>query len=145
MRVLRLGRSLRSLAWVALLGAFAGCNRGPTLIPVQGKVTSGDKPLTTGFVIFHPDAARGNTSKEEPRADIDKQGNYVLLTRLDKGAAPGWYKVTVTAADQLDPKNPYFTKWLIPQKYIDPKMSGIAIQVVGSAAAGAYDLKLEPK
>jgi hypothetical protein len=105
----------------------------------------GDNPLTTGFVIFHPDTTRGNTSKEEPRADLDKQGNYVLFTRLDQGAAPGWYRVAVTAADQLDPKNPYFTKWLIPQKYIDPKTSGIAVQVVERAAAGTYDLKLDPK
>lgn len=123
----------------------AGCGGGSKLPQVQGKVTLAGQPLRTGFVIFHPDAARGNHSREEPRADIDVDGNYVLLTRLEKGAATGWYKVAVTAADQLDPNNPYFTKWLIPEKYIDPKTSGLAVLVVESAAPGAYDLKLDSR
>jgi hypothetical protein len=136
---------LRLLSGPICLFLLTGCGGGPKLPIVQGKVTAGDKPLRTGFVIFYPDKARGNDSKEEPRGDIDAEGNYVLYTRLEKGAASGWYKVAVSAADQIDPKNPYFTNWLIPQKYIDPRTSGLAIQVVEGPVPGAYDLKLDAK
>jgi hypothetical protein len=142
--------SLKS--WLILVGcgvlavSLAGCGKsGSKLVQVAGKVTAGNKPLTTGTVIFYPDAGRGNTSKEEPRGDIDSEGNYRLLTGIQTGAAAGWYKVAVTAADQVDPKNPYFTKWLIPEKYIDPRTSKLTIEVVASPAAGAYDLKLDAK
>jgi hypothetical protein len=124
----------------------AGCDTGKDrLVPVEGKVTVGDKPLPTGYVIFYPDAAKGNTSREEPRADIDPQGNYKLLTGARAGATPGWYQVAVMAADQTDPKNPYFTKWLIPERYTDRQKSKLAFQVVEKPAAGAYDIKLDPK
>src|SRR5262249_21855206 len=119
--------------------------KGPQLTPVQGKVTFGDKPLTTGYVIYFPDAAKGNKSQEEPRAEIGPDGTYVLTTGTKPGAAPGWYKVAVSAADQIDPNNPYFTKWPIPEKYINPNPSGLALEVVEKAAPGAYDLQLAPK
>ena len=115
------------------------------MVKVQGQVMVGSKPLTTGTVIFHPDLVKGNNSKEEPRGPIDEEGNYHLLTRIDEGVTPGWYKVSVTAAEQIDRKNPYFTDWLIPQKYIDPKTSKLAFEVVENSAPGAYDIKLEPK
>src|SRR5437879_6512281 len=104
-------------AWGCLLAVLIGCGKGdPKLIPVDGKVTFGGKPLTTGTVIFVPDTSKGNESKEEPRGIIDSEGRYRLTTHIIDGAPPGWYKVTVSAAEQLDPKNQYFTKWLIPEK-----------------------------
>jgi hypothetical protein len=131
---------------VGVVAGVAGCGKGHSrLVPVEGKVTVGGKPLTTGYVIFHPDAARGNTSQEEPRGMIDAEGNYKLMTGLEPGALPGWYQVAVTAADQIDPNNPYFTKWLIPQRYIDYRTSKLVVEVVPNPAPGAYDLKLEPK
>ena len=130
-----------------LLGAFAlGCGKQETkLVPVEGRVTFGKSSLKTGFVIFYPDAARGNNSKEEPRGDVDKDGHYKIFTGVKEGAAPGWYKVAVTAADQIDPNNPYFTHWLIPEKYIDPKTSKLALEVAESPSLGAYDIHLDAK
>src|SRR5438270_6234774 len=88
----------------------AGCsNQDPKLVAVQGKVTMGNKPLTRGTVIFTPDHKKGNESKEEPRGNIEEDGTYRLMTHLKEGVAPGWYKVAVTAAEQIDLKNPYFT------------------------------------
>ena|SRR5438105_3861191 len=125
--------------------AVAGCRKGdPKLVQVDGNVMVGNKPLTTGTVIFYPDATKGNTSREEPRSAIDADGHYHLLTGLKEGVTPGWYKVTVTAAKQIDPKNPYFTDWLIPQKYIDPRTSKLQLDVVANPAPGAYNLTLEP-
>jgi hypothetical protein len=140
----RLGLMSALLCGAAL--ALTGCGgEQEKLSPVEGKVLLGDKALTTGFVTFYPDATKGNTSKEEPRADIGPDGSYVVSTGNRKGAAPGWYRVAVTAADQIDPKNPYFTKWLIPQRYIDPSTSKLAVQVVQKPGPNAYDLKLQPQ
>jgi hypothetical protein len=129
----------------ALAAGPAGCGGGPKLAQVSGKVTVGDEALRTGFVIFYPDAAKGNASMDEPRGDIDAEGRYTLSTGARPGASPGWYRVAVAAADQLDPNNPYFTNWLIPEKYIDPKTSQLAVEVVETPTPGAYDFKLDPK
>jgi len=145
-KVLSLKPFLLLLCGATFAVSLAGCFKGKdNLVPVEGKVTVGKKPLTTGFVVFYPDAAKGNISKEEPRGTLDAEGNYRLLTHTKNGAAPGWYKVAVTAADQLDPNNPYFTKWRIPERYIDPRTSKLTVEVVENPAAGAYDLRLDPK
>jgi hypothetical protein len=125
--------------------SLSGCGGIPGAVQVEGKVTAGGQPLTTGYVIFYPDPDKGNLSQEEPRAEIDTQGNYQLLTGIEPGVKPGWYKVAVTAADQIDPNNPYFTNWLIPEKYIDPRTSGLALEVVENPPPGAYDLKLDAR
>jgi hypothetical protein len=139
------GRPLVLLCCLLTAG-LAGCTRGgPVLVPVEGKVTLGGKPVPTGTVILYPDAARGNTSREEPRGDIDAEGNYRILTGNRKGVTPGWYKVAVTAADQIDPNNPYFTKWLVPERYIDPGTSKLELEVTPDPPPGAYDLKLQDK
>jgi hypothetical protein len=124
----------------------AGCGGSSDLIEVKGRVLMGDKPVPKGhgYVIFHPDASKGNSSLEQAQGQIDQEGNYVLVTRENRGVAPGWYKVSVTLAEVIDPANPYVTKWLIPEKYIDPATSGLEVEVVPNPTPGAYDLKLEP-
>jgi hypothetical protein len=123
-----------------------GCGKtDPNLAQVEGSVMVGNKPLTTGTVIFYPDATKGNDSKDEPRSPINTNGRYHLQNGVKQGITPGWYKVAVTAADQIDPKNPYFTNWLIPTKYIDPKTSKLRLEVVATHAPGAYNITLEPK
>jgi hypothetical protein len=138
---------LRALVWVAVLTlGLSGCGtKGPRLARVEGKMTAGTELLRTGTVIFYPNAKRGNLSAEEPRGQIDPEGNYKIFTGAKEGVAPGWYKVAVTAAEQVDPNNPYFTKWLIPEKYIDPRTSGLEVEVVENPAPGAYDFKLDPR
>jgi hypothetical protein len=134
------------LASLLLALCGAGCQKsGEKLLPVEGQVLLGSKPLTTGYVILHPDKAKGNSSLHEPRGEIDKQGHYRIFTNEKVGAPPGWYQIAVTAADQIDPKNPYFTNWLIPEKYIDFRASQLAFEVVQQPAEGAYDLTLQPK
>lgn len=136
------GAALLCLLCLGLVGCGA---RGPKLVPVEGKVTLGDKPVTNGTVILYPDLARGNQSPEEPRGEIDAQGNFKVTTGARTGAAPGAYKVAVTAAEKIDPNNPYFTKWLVPEKYIDFRTSGLSFEVVENAPPGTYNLKLAPK
>jgi hypothetical protein len=126
--------------------ALAGCSQGDELTPVQGKLFIGDAPATKGmgYVTFHPDDKKGNTSLEEAVGSIKPDGTYTLETRGKSGVAKGWYKVGVSLAEVMDPNNPYVTKWLMPEpdKYQDWNQSGISIEVVESPAEGQYDIKL---
>jgi hypothetical protein len=145
----RAGRCLRGLLvlFVGIGAAISGpgCGGGgrPNLVPVAGQVTLDGRPLTSGQVVFHPDAARGNNSLDEPRGPIDAQGRYELSTVGQKGVVPGWYKVAVIATEPFDPQHPYvLPKSLIPVRYNDPSASGLTHEVRTNAAPGAYDLKL---
>ena len=143
--MLRRSRALFDIAWPALALVIAGCSGAKTekLSPVAGKVTVDGAPLTTGGVTFHPDAAKGNQTPHIPVGTIDAQGNYKLISATKEGAPPGWYKVTVSAQEPIDPKNPYAPpKHLINPKFNDANTSAIEIEVVASPAAGAYDIKL---
>ena len=134
---------LRVAVGIALV-CFAGCTGTPheARLPVEGKVTLGDKPLTTGTVILRPDAAKGNDSQHEPRGKIDAEGRYQIETALQKGAPPGWYKVAVMAFEPTDPKAYTAPMSLIPTKYNDPEQSGFSFEVTRNPGPGAYDLKL---
>jgi hypothetical protein len=136
----------RRTVWAAAVFlAAAGCApAGVKLVPVRGKVTLTDgTAVSHGYVVFHPDPAKGNASKEICQGQI-KNGEYVILTGPKEGAPPGWYKVTVEAAKVVDPNNPYFTEWLADQRYVDAEKSGLTAEVVESPEPGRYDFKLDP-
>src|SRR5271166_493857 len=122
------------------LAGLTGCgSSGESQLPVEGKVWLGEKPLTTGAVILRPDAAKGNTSKHEPRGKIDAEGKYQVMTALREGAPPGWYKVGVIATEAIDPKNPYSPRrTVIPTKYNDPAEAGLSFEVVPNPPVGQY-------
>jgi hypothetical protein len=127
------------LALVALAG---GCG-SESLVPVKGKVTVDGAPLTTGSLVFKPDAAKGNASKFDSSSEISADGSYSLFTRQKEGAPPGWYKVGVVAQGPANPADPYSAqKSLIAERYNNPDASGLAVEVAASPPAGAYDLKL---
>jgi hypothetical protein len=142
----------QSFMLLAALTALAGCSAatGP-VVPVQGIVTCDGKPLTTGTVVFRPDAARGNTGPDAI-GSIEENGEFVLATRAGDstrdGVAPGWYKVGVVAVRPPDPNAmriggmPPPATPLIPIKYADAGSSGLSVEVVENPRAGAYDLKL---
>lgn len=121
-----------------------GCDApGETLTPVVGKVTVNGTPLGAGSVSFHPDAGKGNTTPHIPVGKLDAEGTYKLMSATKEGAPPGWYKVTVSAQEPIDPKNPYAPpKHLISPKFSDAGTSGLDVEVVDRPAEGAYDLKL---
>jgi hypothetical protein len=108
---------------------------------VQGKVTFDGRPVTTGTVIFSPDAGRGNTSLHEPRGSLDEQGHYRLSIQTEPGSPPGWYKVGVVSTRSRGLGVPPI--YLIPRVYSNPQTSPLApVEVVENPAPGAYDLKL---
>jgi hypothetical protein len=142
----RTGRTV-TLGLLLSLGAigWSGCGRsGPKLIQVKGKVTlTGGAAVAYGHVILHPDASRGNTSKEVCQGTI-RDGHYTIMTGGQKGAPVGAYVVSIEAAKEVDPNNPYFTEWLADEKYVDPNRSNLRLEVVEDPEPGRYDFQLTP-
>ena len=143
--------SLRVGLFVALVvGVFglAGCTPPPApTFPVTGKITYQKKPLTTGNIIFVPDATKGNSSKESAFGFIGPDGTYSLTTNGRDGAPLGWYKVSVDplgmpkespAKGAPPPKAPP-----INAKYKKANSSGISIEVTENPKPGAYDIELK--
>ena len=138
----------RILCCLLVLGSLLplGCGRGDKLAPVAGKVFVNGVPLKGGprcYVVYQPDLSKSNNSPHEPKAVIQTDGSYQLTSVDRDGAAPGWYRVRVDAAEVVDVKNPYFTKWLVPEKYADFISSGLLVEVVEKPPAGAYDLQIK--
>jgi hypothetical protein len=141
------GGRWRSL-WVAFLGLAAGivgCDSGPTLYPVKGKVSVGGAPLTSGIVMFAPDTGRGNKESVGPIGTIEPDGSYKLTTNGKAGAPAGWYKVTVSTnappkegASSAPPESPVY----VNPVYSDPKATPLSFEVIDSPQEGRYDLKL---
>jgi hypothetical protein len=109
--------------------------------------------LARGVVIFRPDAARGNTAKDEARGSIDAGGNYKLFTgagrNRQEGAPLGWYRVAVVSVQTAEARQaplqghmPPPPQSLIPLNYNDPDQSGITLQVTEHASPGAYNITL---
>jgi len=126
----------------------SGCSGGSSgLVPVSGKVTVDGKPLTSGWVSFRPDKTKGNTSAEEPNAEINSQGEYTLRTRGKPGAPPGAYKVVVSSSGAVTPDNTKVaaeSKPLVNLTYSNPDTTTLTMTVVDKPEPGHYDLKLGP-
>ncbi len=132
---------LGAVALVCLLG----CESGPKLYPVRGKVTLPDgKPVHAGTVTFYPDAARGNTSLDLPIGELKADGTYALASGPKPGATAGWYKVAVNAAERVNPNDPYRFTWIGHERYTNPDAAGLAVEVVESPGPTQYDLTIEP-
>jgi hypothetical protein len=139
-------RVLGPLAALILSPFFlTGCGSStPPGIPVSGKISLGDKPLTTGTVTFKPDRDQGNKLKAEPHGEIKEDGTYALETDGKPGAPPGAYKVTVYAAEaSKDPKNMYAVPvMLVHKKFGDEKGTPLKATVAPDAPPGTYDFKV---
>ena len=138
--------------WVAAFGlrlalcvAFCGCGsrKDEKLTTVVGKVTVNGAPLTLGAVTFQPDTGKGNLTQHIPVGALNAEGRYELMSATKKGAPVGWYRVTVSAQESIDAKNPYAPpKHVVNPKYSDAGTSGLAVEVVANAAPGAYDFEV---
>lgn len=120
----------------------AGCGESESLefVPVTGKVTVNGKPLTAGIVFFVPDSSKGNTVKVNPQGRLSPEGTYELSTDQGSGAPPGSYKVTITTQSPgLDMKSSV----KLDQKYASATTTPLAVEVVESPSAGAYDFAIK--
>ena len=134
----------RLVGILTVLGLSSCGPSSPKLVPVQGTVTLTDRtPIAYGHVILHPDASRGNASKEVCQGTI-RDGHYTIMTGSQQGAPVGAYVVSIEAAKEVDPNNPYFTEWLADEKYVDPNRSNLRLEVVEDPEPGRYDFQLSP-
>jgi hypothetical protein len=126
-----------SVLGVAVLG-LVGC--GSQGSSVSGKVTYQGKPLTSGFVMFHP--AEGPVLQSPIAAD----GTYRI-----EGAAAGRVNVAVTGPSKpvagpdgvsADADAPAGPQVYIPEKYGMLETAGLAYDVTG-AATQSHDIALE--
>lgn len=140
----------RAFVMVALFGPalalVVGCGGGPKLVPVKGKVYVDDQPVgasesVKGFVVFHPDASKGNKTQEAVQGTLEADGSFTVFTRDKEGVPPGWYKITVDLAD-TKASDPYYYKPKIEDKYLEADKSGLTFEVVENPEPGRYDIKL---
>lgn len=108
---------------------IAGCGRkAPTLNQVTGKVTFKGSPLPGGLIVFSPDTSRGESGRIA-FSKIQSDGTYILQTGDDKGAASGWYRVTVASLAGPGTSFEFAPTSLIPDKYRDPQLSLLQCEV----------------
>lgn len=90
--------SLRLLGLVAVCVFMTGCGDdfGAT---ATGTVKHEGKLLGLGTITFHPEGGRGAVAY----AGIQSDGSYSLTTGERAGLAPGKYRVTVVAAEEVPP------------------------------------------
>jgi hypothetical protein len=125
---------------------LSGCGDGSSkLVPVSGKVTINGKPLTSGWVSLRPDKSKGNTFGGEPMGEVNAQGEYTIQTNGQPGAPLGAYKVVVSSTGATTEDNTKVkAQSLVNPTYLHPDITPLKIEVVETATAGAYDLKLSP-
>lgn len=128
-----LKRILISLAGCVLM---AGCGSS-TMVPVRGVVTLDDQPVEGAAVMFMP-----NGGGRPATGITDKDGNFNLQTEASgDGALLGEHAVTVTLQEttgvMADPDGlsgdiapgGIQIKWLVPQRYSNPKTSNLTVTV----------------
>ncbi|HMC63391.1 MAG TPA: hypothetical protein VKI65_00475 [Gemmataceae bacterium] len=120
-----------ALSAVMLLFAAPGCGDADVarLAVVRGRVTYQGKTLTSGTIVFAPDALRGNNGPLATAA-IQPDGSFDLHTGEALGAMPGWHRVTVVALEAgTGGQALAVPRSLLPDKYSDPDLSGLTCEV----------------
>jgi hypothetical protein len=132
-------RTLRCRSWWEAFSLWlllvAGCDSGgDSLIAVRGRVAYHGTALTAGTIVFTPDTQRG-AAGPIARGDIQADGSYQVWTDEKPGAAAGFYRVTVLAVESsgFGPTDTTrVPRSLLPDKYRDPELSGLACEVKAS-------------
>jgi hypothetical protein len=113
-----------------VVAMIAGCNRGPKMVPVTGKVVYNGRPLEFGSITFQPPGG------QPAQGDIQSDGTFSLSTyRLNDGAVVGKHKVRVACYESQKPGSPKgqgeqtLGKSLIPDKYTFFDLSGLTADV----------------
>ena len=89
-----------ALCGLVLAAGMAGCNSGPAVGDVQGRVTFEGKPVTEGSIsFFNPQLGAGAD------APLSGDGAYVIKTRI-RGLQVGDYIVFITPETYLDKSDP---------------------------------------
>jgi len=112
MRLSIVGSRLAALGLltVATTLPWAGCGSNRPSVPqfkIHGKVLCRGAPAAGAMVVLHP-VNKAGTCPYPPRAVADKDGTFVVGSRLkDDGAPEGEYAVTVVWPEEQDPKKQF--------------------------------------
>ena len=131
-----------------LLGlAATSCTSGPQLGNVSGRVTVGGKPVTSGTIMFHPDAGPTAVGAIQP------DGAYTLRTiKPGDGAVVGSHRVTIQATNVgsgslVDPKS-FNEEISLSRKggkvLIPGKVTWVVPEIYSRAESSALTAKVEP-
>lgn len=127
---------ISAVALALLVALLAGCNRGPNLVKVTGKITLNGKPLEGAAVLFHPQSGGRPASGQ-----TDATGRFRLTTiREDDGAAPGQHTVTVALTrmsrqiQEGESWDESAVEYIVPARYGTPHTSGLSVHVVRGMA-----------
>jgi hypothetical protein len=137
----------RLIPVVLLIGSLelaAGCNRGPGLVAVDGRVTLDGRPVKDMIVNFQP---QGATPGNGANGMTDADGRYSLMdNRGSTGAYVGEYKVSFYPSigskqegDPADVVNPGRVAGL-PAIYVDPSQTPLRATV--PEGGGTVDILL---
>jgi hypothetical protein len=115
-----------AIAPTALMPLACGGSGGPEMARVYGTVTYNGQPVKKGTVSF----VATKPGQRNATGMIDQGGNYRLQTENPgDGAELGDYEVSIFSHEEqvLDykPKTPVKAERVIPEKYEDPKKSGL--------------------
>jgi hypothetical protein len=112
------------------LVCLAGCNRGPKMTPVTGKVNYNGRPLEFGVVMFQP------PSGQPAQGEIQPDGTFSLSTyRWNDGVVLGKHKVRIAYYESMRPGvakgsgERTLGKPLVPEKYTLFDQSGLTADV----------------
>jgi hypothetical protein len=131
-----------ALAAAAMALSPMACGRsGPELARVTGTVTYQGKPVPKGTVSF----VSTEPGRRNATGQLDEQGNYRLQTEEPgDGAELGDFDVAIFSHDEpiLDyrPKVPVKAQRLIPEKYENPKTSGLKKTVKSGSNTFNFEL-----
>ena len=116
-----------------LLFLTAGCQSdAETLSLVRGKVYYKNVLMSGGTIVFTPDPKRGGGGPLA-QAEIKPDGTFMLRTGQNLGALVGWHRITLVAVEAPPPSNHpegfVEPRTLLPARYRDPELSGLAREV----------------
>lgn len=167
-----LKKTLATLATCVVIGwTIGGCDRGPKIVPVNGKVTLDGKPLPFKSIYFFPERT-STTQGNGAGGYTDTDSKYYLIanaggtTSDQRGVHPGVYRVTVaepmvpideksfgtTGAPEANGDAPAPAIVLLPQKaktvipaaYSNPALTPLIVNVPEEGGEINLELKSKP-
>lgn len=134
--------SIRCIGVVLAIFAI-GCDRGPPVVRVEGKVLLDGQPLAAADVGFSP-VGSGDVLAAGGRTRDD--GTFVLSSRgarLGAGALLGEYVVTVRKIKEPPEEFTGIIEYIVPPRYGDTAKSPLRATVV--SGRNVYEFAVESK
>lgn len=134
--------SIRHLGFVLVMLAI-GCDRGPAVVRVEGKVLLDGQPLAAADVGFSP-VGSGDVLAAGGRTRDD--GTFVLSSRgarLGAGALPGEYVVTVRKIKEPPEEFTGIIEYVVPLRFGDTEKSPLRATVV--SGGNVFEFAVESK